>query len=142
MFSLERLDLGPCRARGIRCRFLVAPGLWWAYRKSSAITVGIYVPLLTWWLVLQPIAWKLEANPTCLIGAVGSLMLAGGRLHPPRSEMAIPYRFYGIALVGATLVLLSFHGFNEEVDPYGVRRSGSGGIEQLILILVLAAPRH
>ncbi len=57
----------------------------------------------------------MQANPTFFIGAIGSLMLLVAALHSPRSEMAIPYRFYGIALVGATLVLLRFHGFNEEV---------------------------
>ena len=51
--------------------------------------------------------------------------------------MAIPYRFYGMALVGATLVLLSFHGFNEYVVRYG-GVIWKGGIEQMVLILLLA----
>src|SRR5262249_1001411 len=61
-------------------------------------------------------------------------------LHPPRSEMAIPYRFYGVALVGGTLVPLSFHAFNENVGG-GAHESWAGmsGVEQMILILVLAA---
>ena len=121
VFSLDRLIWGVPSA-GYSLPLLAAPGLWWAYRKSSATTVGIYVPLLAWWVVLQPIAWKLEANPTFLIGAVGSLMLVVAAMHPPRSEMGMPYRFYGIALVGATLVLLSFHGFNERSCP--LRRHG------------------
>ena len=114
VLSLERLIWGVPSA-GYSLPLLVAPGLWWAYRKSSATTVGIYVPLLAWWVVLQPIAWKLQANPTFFIGAVGSLMMLVAALHPPRSEMAIPYRFYGIALVGATLVPLSF----SRVQPGG-----------------------
>ena len=137
VFSLQRLIWGVPSA-GYSLPLLVAPGLWWAYRKSSATTVGIYVPLLAWWVVLQPIAWKMHANPSYFIGAIGSLMLLVAALHRPRSEMAIPYRFYGVALVGATLVLLSFHGFNEEV----VRSGGTvwqGGIEQMTLILVMAA---
>jgi len=137
VFSLDRLIWGVPSA-GYSLPFLVAPGLWWAYRKSSATTVGIYVPLLAWWVVLQPIAWKMQANPAFFIGAVGSLMLLVAALHPPRSEMALPYRFYGIALVGATLVLLSFHQFNEEV----VRNAGlvwKGALEQMVLILSLAA---
>jgi hypothetical protein len=64
------------------------------------------------------------------------LLVAG--LHKPRSEMAIPYRFYGIALAGATLVPLSFHTFNEEVIGHGAT-AWQGGVEQVILILVLAA---
>ncbi len=137
VLSLERLFWGVPSA-GYSLPFLVAPGLWWAYRKSSATTVGIYVPLLAWWVVLQPIAWKMQANPTFFIGAVGSLMLLVAALHRPRSQMAIPYRFYGIALVGATLVLLSFHDFNETI----VRDAAliwKGGFEQMVLILSLAA---
>ena len=137
VFSLERLIWGVPSA-GYSLPLLVAPGLWWAYRKSSATTVGIYVPLLAWWVVLQPIAWKLQANPTFFIGAIGSLMLLVAALHSPRSQMAIPYRFYGIALVGATLVPLSFYQFNAEV----VRNSATvwmGGLEQMILILILSA---
>ena len=126
VLSLERLIWGVPSA-GYSLPFLVAPGLWWAYRKSSATTVGIYVPLLAWWVVLQPIAWKLQANPTFFIGAVGSLMLLVAALHPPRSQMAIPYRFYGIALVGATLVPLSFHQFNENVVRDGARLVWMGG---------------
>jgi hypothetical protein len=100
--------------------------------------VGIYVPLLAWWVVLQPIAWKLQANPTFFIGAIGSLMLLVAALHSPRSELAVPYRFYGVALVGATLVPLSFYQFNREV----ILNTGAiwvGGLEQMILILVLTA---
>ncbi len=137
VLSLQRLILGVPSA-GYSLPLLVAPGLWWAYRKSSAATVGVYVPLLAWWVVLQPIAWKLQANPTFFIGAVGSLMLLVAGLHRPRSPMAIPYRFYGIALVGATLIPLSFHQFNDEI----VRNGGAGwtgGVEQMILILILAA---
>jgi uncharacterized membrane protein len=138
VFSLDRLFWGVVPSSGYSVLLLVTPGLWWAYRKASATTVGIYIPLLAWWVVLQPIAWKMQANPSFFIGAVGSLMLLVSTLHPPRSEMAIPYRFYGIALVGATLVLLSFHDFNKEVV-----RSGTvwqGGVEQMILILSLASP--
>lgn len=137
VFSLERLFWGMPSA-GYSLPVLVAPGLWWAYRKSSATTVGIYVPLLAWWVVLQPIAWKMQANPSFFIGAVGSLMLLLAALHPPRSEMALPYRLYGVALVGATLVLLSFHGFNEEVARNG-RTLWIGGVEQMTLILILTA---
>jgi uncharacterized membrane protein len=137
VFSLDRLIWGVPSA-GYSLPFLVAPGLWWAYRKSSATTVGIYVKLLAWWVVLQPIAWKLPANPMFFIGAIGSLMLLMAALHQPRSQMAIPYRFYGIALVGATLVPLSFYQFNSDiVDNLGTMRMG--GLEQMILILMLTA---
>jgi uncharacterized membrane protein len=138
VLSLQRLIWWSMQSAGYSVPLLVAPGLWWAYRKRSALTVGIYVPLVAWWVVLLPIAWKMQSNPTFFIGAVGALLLLVAGLHKPRSEMAIPYRFYGIALVGATLVPLSFHGFNEEM----IRRSSTvwqGGLQRVILILVLAA---
>ena len=136
VLSLDRLIWGVPSA-GYSLPLLIAPGLWWAYRKSSATTIGIYVPLLAWWVVLQPIAWKMQANPTFFIGAIGSLMLLVAALHPPRSELAIPYRFYGVVLVGATLIPLSFYQFHKEV----IFNSGTmwvGGLEQMILILILA----
>jgi uncharacterized membrane protein len=138
VLSLQRLIWWGVQSAGYSLPLLVAPGLWWAYRKKSAMTVGIYVPLLAWWVVLLPIAWKLQANPTFFIGAVGALMLLVAGLHPPRSEMAIPYRFYGIALVGATLVVLGFHGFNEEMSSHRAQLQ-NGGVGQVILILILAA---
>jgi uncharacterized membrane protein len=138
VLSLQRLIWWGVQSAGYSLPLLVAPGLWWAYRKRSAITVGIYVPVLAWWVVLLPIAWKLEANPTFFIGAVGSLMLLVAGLHSPRSETAVPYRFYGIVLVGATLVVLSFHWFNEEMFNHRSQFS-KGGVGQVILILILAA---
>ncbi len=137
VLDLNRLIWGVPSA-GYSLPLLVAPGLWWAYRKNSANAVGIYVPLFAWWVVLQPIAWKLEANPTFFIGAVGSLLLLLAAMHPPRSEMAIPYRFYGVAVVGATLVPLSFYDFNKDSGT-GTLMRWHGGIEQMILILILTA---
>ncbi len=137
VLSLERLIWGvPSGAYSLP--FLVAPGFWWAYRKGSAQALGIYLPLLAWWLVLLPIAWKLAANPTYFIGAVGSLMLLVAAMHPAKSAMAIPFRFYGVAVVGATLIPLSFHDFND-----GMHRAWSAhptsGVEQMLVILIVAA---
>ena len=47
---------------------LVLPGLLWAYRKQSAMTVAIYAPLLAWWAILQPIAWRWQVNPIYFVG--------------------------------------------------------------------------
>jgi uncharacterized membrane protein len=115
---------------------LAAPGLWWAYRKRSPMAVGIYVALFAWWVVLQPIAWKLPANPTFFIGAIGSLMLIAAALHPPRSALAIPYRFYGVAIVGGTLVPLGFLQFNQEIDRMH-ELNPFGGVQQMTLIAIL-----
>jgi uncharacterized membrane protein len=138
VLSLERLIWWGVQSAGYSVPLLALPGLWWAYRKKSAMTVGIYVPLVAWWVVLLPLAWKMQANPAFFIGAVGALMLLVAGLHKPQSEMAIPYRFYGIALVGATLVPLSFKGFNEALMRAG-NTAWQGGLEQVILIVVLAA---
>jgi uncharacterized membrane protein len=137
VLSLERLFWG-MPSGGYSLPLLAAPGLWWAYRKKLPMAVAIYVALFAWWVVLQPIAWKLPANPTFFIGAVGSLMLMVAALHPSRSLLAIPYRFYGVALVGATLVPLSFHQFNEEIARH-FDVHPAGGVEQMLLILILTA---
>ena len=96
---------------------LALPGMLWAYRKQSVKTVGLYVPLLAWWTVLQPIAWKLDSNPIYFIGAMGALMLVIAECHAPGSRFAIPYRYYGSLLVGGVLVPLSFHKFNQYLMP-------------------------
>jgi uncharacterized membrane protein len=137
VLSLDRLFWGvPDGAYSLP--LLVSPGLLWSYRKGSAVGVGIYVPVLTWWLVLLPIAWKLEVNPTYFIGAVGSLMLLVAAMHHPRSEMAIPFRFYGVAIVGATLLPLGFFQFNKGVMN-GPDTHAISGVEQMLMILVVAA---
>ncbi len=137
VLSLDRLIWGIPNG-GYSLPLLAAPGLWWAYRKKEPMAVAIYVAVFAWWVVLQPIAWKLPANPTFFIGAIGSLLLSVAALHPRRSPLAIPFRFYGVALVGATLVPLSFHQFNEHIAG-SLGLQPSGGVEQMILILVLAA---
>jgi hypothetical protein len=54
---------------------LAIPGLVWAYRRDSAATVGLYVALLAWWVVLQAIAWNLEWQSVYLIGTIGAVFL-------------------------------------------------------------------
>jgi uncharacterized membrane protein len=87
---------------------LALPGILWAYRKQSVQTVGLYVPLLTWWTVLQVFAWHLNSNPIYFIGGVGALLLVIAECHATGSRFAIPYRYYGSLLVGGALVPLSF----------------------------------
>lgn len=91
---------------------LAAPGIMLAYRRQLASVLWLYVPLLTWWLSLQSIAWESvwhwHHNPLFFIGGVGGLLLIAAEAHASGSKMAIPYRMYGVLLVGSMLIPLSF----------------------------------
>ncbi|MBA2564971.1 MAG: DUF2157 domain-containing protein [Gemmatimonadetes bacterium] len=114
---------------------LALPGLLWAYRKGSPATVSLYVPLLTWWFVLQPFSWHWGANSTYFIGAVGALLLILAETHRSDSPFEIPYRLYGVLLVGGVLVVLSFFDFNRHLLSEGAAR---GGLIQTGVIVALA----
>jgi len=104
------------------------------------VTVGLYAPLLAWWVILQPFAWHWEANAIYFIGAVGGLFLLIAQLHREGSPFAIPYRLYGVLLTAGTLVPLSFHDFNEEMLDWVHRRDLLlRGLFAGPLILVLSA---
>ncbi len=137
----SRACSGACRTAGYSLPLLVAPGLWWAYRKNSAITVGIYVPLLAWWVVLQPIAWKLQANPTFFIGAVGSLMMLVAAL-ASRPGARWPSRTGSMVSrwwVRRSSRSASTSSTRRSVASERAARSRLGGVEQMFLILILAA---
>jgi uncharacterized membrane protein len=117
---------------------LALPGLVWAYRKNTPAALGLYVPLLTWWVILQPFAWGLEKTPIYFIGGIGALFLLVAEIHKPGSPFAIPYRLWGALMTGGVLAPLSFYGFyyfNEEVLRHGF---DSGGFVQTLAIVVLA----
>lgn len=114
---------------------LALPGLLWAYRKGSPTTVGLYAPLLAWWVILQPFAWRWEVNPTYFIGSVGGLFLLIAESHRPGSLFAVPHRFCGVLLSAGVLVPLSFYQFN----TYVIRsRAEAAGLVQTLAIVVLA----
>ncbi len=92
-----------------------ALGLAWAYQKRSPTTVGLYVPLVAWWLVLLPFAWDMDENPTFFIGSVGALLLIVAEVHPVGSRFAIPYRLYGAIACMGVLSLLSFFEIHREL---------------------------
>ncbi|NQT12400.1 MAG: DUF2157 domain-containing protein, partial [Planctomycetes bacterium] len=119
---------------------LALPGLVWAYRRNSPVTVGLYALLVAWWVILQPFAWHWEANAIYFIGAVGGLFLLIAQLHREGSRFAIPYRLYGVLLTAGVLVPLSFHDFNEEMLRW-MDRHGSHlqGLLAGPVILVLSA---
>ncbi len=95
---------------------LALPGLLWAYRRGSAKTVALYVPLLAWWVIMQPFAWRFDANPTYFIGCVGGLFLILAECHPEESPLAIPYRFFGAALMGGVLIPLSYYDYHRYLN--------------------------
>jgi hypothetical protein len=69
--------------------------------------------LLSWWVLVQPTAWGLDDAPIFWVGSVGALLVLIAECHPPRSALAIPYRYFGVLLTGGVLLLLSFYDFNE-----------------------------
>ena len=117
---------------------LALPGLLWAYRKNNPTALGLYVPLLTWWVILQPFAWRLEKTPIYFIGGIGALFLLVAEAHRLGSPFAIPYRLWGAVMTGSVLVPLSFYGFydfDKEVFWHGLEL---GGFVQTLAIVILA----
>lgn len=97
---------------------LVLPGLLWAYRKKSAMTIAIYAPLLAWWAILQPVAWHWDVNPIYFVGLAGALLLLAAEAHRTGSPMAMPYRLWGVLITGGVLVPMSFADFTIELLHY------------------------
>lgn len=112
---------------------LAVVGLLWAYRKQSARVVGLYVPLVCWWLVLQPFAWGLREPPVYLIGCVGCFLLVLAECHREESPMAIPYRLYGAILAAGALVPLTYLGFHSTIGDAGL---SVGVLVETTLVLV------
>jgi uncharacterized membrane protein len=114
---------------------MAAPGLLMAYRSNSFWRVALYAPLIAWWTVLQPVAWKYSGNPVYFIGAVGALLLVVAESHARGSRLAIPYRTYGAVLFGGTLVPLSYWDFNQWTRSY---ESPWGALAMTVAIIGLA----
>ncbi|MEK6237102.1 MAG: DUF2157 domain-containing protein, partial [Planctomycetales bacterium] len=92
---------------------LALPGIACGYRKGSSLTVALYAALLAWWAALQPLAWRLEANPIFYIGTIGALLMVIAECHRVRSPFAIGYRLMGTLVIAGALVPLSFYEFND-----------------------------
>jgi len=127
--------------------FLAIPGLLWAYRKASQHTVDLYVALLAWWVVLQPMAWGRGISVIYFIGGVGALFLIVAESHRPGSLFAVPYRTFGALMCGGVLVPLSFHEANKELARSGMK--GWGLVETaaiaglaLITLAIIGAVRR
>jgi uncharacterized membrane protein len=102
----------PCSAMSLP--LLIAPGILWAYRRGSVVTLGLYIALLTWWALLQTAAWHAGFAACYLAGGVGAMFLLTSQSHPSGSRMAMPFRVCGVLLSAGALVLLSFASFNHE----------------------------
>lgn len=114
---------------------LAVPGLLWAYRAPSPAAVGLYAPVLAWWLVLQAIAWGPGPVPVYFLAAVGALFLLLAKCHSPGSPFAVPYRLYGLLLTGIALAVMSFYDFNR--DALG--RPSALALAETLTIAALAA---
>lgn len=94
---------------------LVLPGLAWAYRRSSVVTVWLYVLALAWWAVIQPAAWRLWELSPLFIAAAGGVLLLIADSHRRGDRLAAPYRELGLLLIAGALLFLSFYEVTEEV---------------------------
>ena len=122
---------------------MVAPGMVWAYRKGSPRRLALYLPVITWWVVLQPLAWRIDDFPIYFIGAVGGLLLLAAGLHEDRSAMGIPYRFCGALLTAGSLIPLSYYQFHRDLGRWqpgpGKNPDFTSLVAQPLVIVVLAA---
>jgi uncharacterized membrane protein len=116
----------------------VALGAWWSYRKNAPAALALYAPLLAWWLILQPLAWKLDSNPVFLIGGAGAVLLLLAESHKSGSRFAIPLRLWGFALAGGALIPLGSYDFNRD-DARGELTPFALAVPVLIVALVAVA---
>lgn len=119
---------------------LAAPGFVWAYRRGALATLGLYVALLAWWIVLQAFAWRLEWQSIYLVGLVGAMFFVIAENHRHGSRMAIPYRAYGVLMLGGALIPASFYSFQQEIGrEWNYRSTSAPAFVQLILFGVVIA---
>lgn len=112
---------------------LAAPGFLWCYWRRSPATLGIYVPLLAWWVILQAFAWHMGAESVLWIGAIGSILILIAESHPAHDVGAIAYRFWGVALSSVVLLILGSHYYWE-----GAFRMSDESIRMRMMIQVAA----
>jgi uncharacterized membrane protein len=112
-----------------------ALGLGWAYHKNSPATVALYVPLVAWWVILQPFSFRFEDNPIFYIGSVGAMMLIFAEAHRDGSRFAIPYRLWGALLCMGVLSIVSFRDVQREF----IRFDDTGRFFLQSLIITLAS---
>jgi len=90
---------------------LALPGFFWAYKKTSPILLGLYLPLIGWWCFLQAIAWHANNWTAFWVGGVGSVLLLLAQVHQPGNRMAIPFRLWGTLLTLGAWLFISSNSF-------------------------------
>jgi uncharacterized membrane protein len=87
---------------------MVLPGIVWAYRKGSPLTLAIYLSVVAWWIVLYPLCWQLPVDPMYWLAVLGGIFSMIAIIHGPRNNMAAPFYILGVGMVLVALVPLSF----------------------------------
>jgi uncharacterized membrane protein len=120
---------------------IAAGGLWIAYQRRSPWRVTLYVPLIAWWTLLQPIAWRFDDYPFYFVAAVGALLLVAAESHTPGSPLGIPYRWWGALLLGGPVYVLTFWNVHEWGLMHGDQLwvLTTSGIILLLAAIVFAA---
>lgn len=131
LFSLGQPEMGILGFSGwprgaYALPLLALPGFFWAYRNSSPLLLGIQVPLIAWWGLLQAVAWHANQWTIFWIGGIGSNLLLVAQAHRRGDPMAIPYRFWGALLVTAALLVIGSDAFWRSME-FGPRWGGPGG---------------
>lgn len=127
---------------------LAIPGFAWAYANRSRSVLALYVALATLWVVLQPVSWTWDATPLFWAGLVGSVLLLIAECHPPGAGLGIPYRFFGVVLVGGVLMPLSTYAFNESASgqvlstPLAIETAGAVVLATVLLIVAAELDRR
>ena len=94
---------------------LILPGFFWAYKKTSSLLLGLYLPLVAWWCFLQAITWHASTWTFFWVGGVGSVLLLLAQVHQPGNRMAIPFRLWGTLLTLGAWLFISSNTFWKEL---------------------------
>ncbi|WP_165071310.1 DUF2157 domain-containing protein [Paludisphaera rhizosphaerae] len=117
---------------------LTAVGMAWAYRHRSRAVLALYVATATVWLLGAPLIGKLDAAPIFWAGLVGSLLLLVAECHSPAWGLGIPYRFFGVVLVGGLLLPLSTYAANRAMAGELGTTATATAIESAVAVVLAA----
>ncbi len=105
---------------------LALPGLVWGYRRGSPVAVGLYVAVLTLWVVAQALVWMFGLGPFIIfwVGSIGALLLLMAEAHDEGDAMAIPYRLWGTLITAGILIPMSSWYFWAEIARFIASHDG------------------